>query len=424
MLSNRPFPIVFAGLKLLWDGVSFLEMTVPPKYRGQLCGLCGNFNGDKSDDFYGKQHTHFTDGQHFGDSWRVGGLRACSVLPQDMPHSYEPECTQSWSSRIKSDKFCNALKTTVFSTCADKVDPKYYYDACKIDMCECPGEQCHCEVLTAYARECERAGQFIRGWRDKTGCRNVTSFKYSHHRHLKPSKPNDVLHIGNSGAGSGLTGNVLHTEKSISKTTATTTTITTTTTTIATTLELPDWIKPNKLGASLPGCSRQTAEFCRYPKRSKRRKLSKAEKRRKRRKRRKRKRKQRRWRQKMLQQRKRKQTHALRAMMGLNIDDRNDRRRLQWTHHVPGGKPPFESLLSSNSGNFGTGTDSSGTGSGLTGNNQTQLEIEDYGDFDPHTYDRISSSDLLIPRKGRQRTPLPLKEAKEDQRGWKRRKRK
>ena len=110
--------------------------------------------------------------------------------------------------------------------------------------------------------------------------------------------------------------------------------------------------------------------------------------------------------------------------MGLNIDDQNNRRRLQWTHHVPGGKPPFESLLSSNSGNFGTGTDSSGTESGLTGNNQTQVEIEDYGDFDPHTYDRISSSDLLIPRKGRQRTPLPLKEAKEDQRGWKRRKRK
>merc|ERR1712038_1592327 len=66
------------GLKLLWDGVSFLEMTVPPKYRDQLCGLCGNFNGDKTDDFFDRRHqekTPYQDGQHFGDSWRVGGLR-------------------------------------------------------------------------------------------------------------------------------------------------------------------------------------------------------------------------------------------------------------------------------------------------------------------------------------------------------------
>jgi hypothetical protein len=46
-------------------------------------------------------------------------------------------------------------------------------------MCECPGDQCHCEVLTAYARECERAGFMVHNWRDSTGCKNVSSFKYS-----------------------------------------------------------------------------------------------------------------------------------------------------------------------------------------------------------------------------------------------------
>lgn len=46
-------------------------------------------------------------------------------------------------------------------------------------MCECPGTQCHCEVLTAYARECERAGIRVTKWREETGCRNVKPFKYS-----------------------------------------------------------------------------------------------------------------------------------------------------------------------------------------------------------------------------------------------------
>lgn len=60
--------------------------------------------------------------------------------------------------RINSVRYCNALNSTLFDKCHAKVDPKYYYDACRLDMCECPGDQCHCEVLTAYARECERAG--------------------------------------------------------------------------------------------------------------------------------------------------------------------------------------------------------------------------------------------------------------------------
>ena len=46
-------------------------------------------------------------------------------------------------------------------------------------MCECPGTQCHCEVLTAYARECERKGVRIPRWREETGCKHVTPFKYS-----------------------------------------------------------------------------------------------------------------------------------------------------------------------------------------------------------------------------------------------------
>ena len=35
------------GIKLLWDGVSFLELSVPPKFRNRMCGLCGNYDGDK-----------------------------------------------------------------------------------------------------------------------------------------------------------------------------------------------------------------------------------------------------------------------------------------------------------------------------------------------------------------------------------------
>ncbi len=94
-----------------------------------------------------------------------------------MPQSYEPQCSQSWESKIRSDRNCNALNSTLFHVCKKHVDSGYYYNACKLDMCECPGDTCHCEVLTAYARECERAGITIPSWREATGCQNVTSFR-------------------------------------------------------------------------------------------------------------------------------------------------------------------------------------------------------------------------------------------------------
>ena len=113
-------------------------------------------------------------------------------IHRDMPPDYDPQCKETWESRIKSDRYCNAFNSSLFHSCMGYVDPGYYYKACKLDMCECPGDTCHCEVLTAYARECERAGVIILDWREATGCQNMTSFKFANagehnHRNDLPS---------------------------------------------------------------------------------------------------------------------------------------------------------------------------------------------------------------------------------------------
>lgn len=66
------------GIKLLWDGDSFLEVAVPYKLQGRLCGLCGNFNGNLSDDFVTRRGGPVAHPMAFGQSWRVGGKKACS----------------------------------------------------------------------------------------------------------------------------------------------------------------------------------------------------------------------------------------------------------------------------------------------------------------------------------------------------------
>lgn len=65
------------GIKVLWDGISFLEVSAPTSYRGRLCGLCGNFNSLSKDDFENRKGRVMQDPQAFGQSWAVGAKKSC-----------------------------------------------------------------------------------------------------------------------------------------------------------------------------------------------------------------------------------------------------------------------------------------------------------------------------------------------------------
>ena len=226
----------------------------------------------------------------------------------------------------------------------------------------------------------------------------------------------------------------------------------------------------------MPGCSRNTAEFCqqnngsgkklktqrpKYPrsrrryerKRNNNRKKSGKTQKQKRKERRKRKKKERRRRQRRLRKQRNKQNNIQNNQkqsrvykMGdyaLNMDKQRENRRIQWSSILGSSQksskiPPFEALLSSTSSNSADSSVNNKQNSEENNNNQnTEEEFEDLSD--PSSYfDEISSSDFQTKsgnsgsrRNGRKRTPLPLKEARDDlpdqngdQRGWKRRKRK
>jgi len=71
------------GIKVHWDGISFLEVSVPSSYRGQLCGLCGNFNSQIKDDFTVRHGRVVQDPQQFGQSWVVGtAKKMCTRIPR------------------------------------------------------------------------------------------------------------------------------------------------------------------------------------------------------------------------------------------------------------------------------------------------------------------------------------------------------
>lgn len=116
--TNLPHP----GMSILWNGDSFVEVKVPPVFQGQLCGLCGNYNGDGSDDFKTRKGRIVPNALSFSRSWRVGGKRFCD-RPDSGP-SVEPICRSDADSPGRQK--CELLKGSAFQPCHQSIGVHLY----------------------------------------------------------------------------------------------------------------------------------------------------------------------------------------------------------------------------------------------------------------------------------------------------------
>nr|BAE32541.1 unnamed protein product [Mus musculus] len=160
------------GLQVLWDGQSQVEVRVPSSYRGQTCGLCGNFNGFAQDDLQGPDGRLLPTEASFGNSWKVpkglGPGRPCSA-----GREVDPCRAAGYRARREANARCGILKTSPFSHCHAVVPPEPFFAACVYDLCACgPGsssDTCLCDALEAYASHCRQAG-VTPVWRGPTLC--------------------------------------------------------------------------------------------------------------------------------------------------------------------------------------------------------------------------------------------------------------
>ncbi|XP_037692124.1 kielin/chordin-like protein isoform X1 [Choloepus didactylus] len=158
--------------QVLWDGQSQVEVSVPGSYRGQTCGLCGNFNGFAQDDLRSPQGLLLPTEAAFGNSWQVpegpGPGPPCLV-----GREVDPCRAAGYRARREANARCGVLKSAPFSRCHAVVPPEPFFAACVYDLCACgPGssaDACLCDALEAYASHCRQAG-VTPAWRGPTLC--------------------------------------------------------------------------------------------------------------------------------------------------------------------------------------------------------------------------------------------------------------
>ncbi|CAJ0935204.1 unnamed protein product [Ranitomeya imitator] len=158
-------------LTVSYDTDTSVEVKLPSNYSGLTCGMCGNFNNRKQDDYMMPNGLQAENSEQLGHSWIVeDDDPLCS--PDDPEPSPPPSCTPEDDELYRSDAFCGLLisKDGPFHICNSVIGPGGFMESCLFDMCALNGDpETLCSLLAAYADACQKDGISI-SWRNSTFC--------------------------------------------------------------------------------------------------------------------------------------------------------------------------------------------------------------------------------------------------------------
>lgn len=179
------------GLRVSYDWSHYVTVRVPGTYTGSLCGLCGNFNGNVTDEFTSASGEIVSSPVLFGNSWKHGN-ESC---PEE-PNVPSPQCTSEQRALYSSEQYCGVLINTTgpFQHCQSSLPSLSVFESCLFDLCASGDSQSLCQALAAYTLQCQGRGIIIRDWRNDTGCGKLT-----HCTPLTLSSPGLAVHTESPG---------------------------------------------------------------------------------------------------------------------------------------------------------------------------------------------------------------------------------
>ncbi|XP_011369989.1 zonadhesin [Pteropus vampyrus] len=158
------------GLRVRWDGDQQLFMSVPRTYSGKLCGLCGNYDGDSSNDNQKPDGRPAGDAEELGNSWQTVEDKdeECRKNPVN-----PPSCSSALQNTLSGPEFCGRFIVShgAFEACLPHLMASLFFDNCMNDMCNFQGlQQMLCAHMAALTETCQDAGYMVKPWRGPQFC--------------------------------------------------------------------------------------------------------------------------------------------------------------------------------------------------------------------------------------------------------------
>lgn len=164
------------GVSVMYNWNGYLVIKLARSFTERVCGMCGNNNGDSTDDFVTPSGSRVKNEMEFGWSWKVDNADRFCQADCNGPC---PACYPRVAQRYKMDGSCDLLSQSSgpFAVCQALIDPSIYQQNCMYDLCVNNGNQTLlCQALEAYADACQRAGIKLQEWREMAVCRKFFSF--------------------------------------------------------------------------------------------------------------------------------------------------------------------------------------------------------------------------------------------------------
>uniref|UniRef100_A0A3B4YFL6 Mucin-2-like n=1 Tax=Seriola lalandi dorsalis TaxID=1841481 RepID=A0A3B4YFL6_SERLL len=153
------------GLTVIWDRRTTVYIHLEPGHSGEVCGLCGDFDGNGQNDFTTQGQLVVSNPIEFANSWKVS-----STCP-DVEMNGDP-CVANPNRHHWAKMMCSIITGKTFKDCRQKVDHLPFYENCVKDSCACDtgGDcECFCTAVAAYAQACSEAGVCV-AWRTPEIC--------------------------------------------------------------------------------------------------------------------------------------------------------------------------------------------------------------------------------------------------------------
>ncbi|XP_047445265.1 zonadhesin-like [Mugil cephalus] len=170
-IKSNPAAVVLGtsfGLSVSYDKAGDVHVYLPSKYSDKVCGLCGNFNQLREDDFRKADGTNAHNATDLAKSWQAGeATSSCETIL--VPHQCDPQ----EAAEHASDLYCGGLlsSTGPFADCLSVLGVESYFRGCVVGMCSTHGDPAVlCEAFDAFADICKEAGVAVPMWRNSTFC--------------------------------------------------------------------------------------------------------------------------------------------------------------------------------------------------------------------------------------------------------------
>ncbi|XP_074068329.1 alpha-tectorin [Macrotis lagotis] len=160
-------------IQIYYNGFNVIKISISERLQNKVCGLCGNFNGDLTDDYVTLRGKPVVSSVVLAQSWKTNGMqKSCNELQYSQ---YASTCDNVHIQKMQGDGYC--LKLTdmkgFFQPCYGLLDPLPFYESCFLDGCYNHKKFQLCGSLAAYGEACRSFGILSTEWIEKENCSGV-----------------------------------------------------------------------------------------------------------------------------------------------------------------------------------------------------------------------------------------------------------